>query len=89
MVDRHFVDQLQGHRLTTAKILYRMPDYPSVLQSFIWQCLDTSPRYPRLNRFLQYWIDNIDGELHKVYVAHKGLIRPADLKICDGEFRLN
>ena len=32
--------QLQGYRLTTAEILYHLPDHPRVLQSFIWQELD-------------------------------------------------
>ena len=27
-------------RLTTAEILYHLPDHPGVLQTFIWQKLD-------------------------------------------------
>ena len=27
--------QLQGYRLTTAEILYHLPDHPAVLQSYI------------------------------------------------------
>ena len=33
MIDRGFADQLQGFSLTTAEILYRMPDARSVLQT--------------------------------------------------------
>ena len=29
--------QMEGYRLTTAEILYRMPDHPAILQTFIWQ----------------------------------------------------
>src|SRR5438477_601962 len=45
--DRDFCAQLTGFSLTTAEILYRMPDHPSLLQSFIWQEYDVHPRFPR------------------------------------------
>ena len=89
MTDRNFAAQLRGHSLTTAEILYRMPDHPSLLQSFVWQCYDVHPRFPRINRFLNYWQENIEARLHKVTVAHKGLISPAELRLVSGEFRLN
>ena len=46
--DRDFRAQLAGFSLTTAEILYRLPDHPSLLQSFIWQDYDVHPRFPRL-----------------------------------------
>jgi len=27
---------LSGYRLTTAEILYRRPDHPSLLQTYVW-----------------------------------------------------
>lgn len=33
-------------RLTTAEILYHMPDHPGMLQSFVWQKLDHAPAFP-------------------------------------------
>ena len=36
---------LKGYRLTTAEILYHMPDHPKLLQSFIWQELDLTIRF--------------------------------------------
>ena len=89
MVDKDFVAQLKGFSLTTAEILYRMPDYPSLVQSFIWQEYDMVPRYPRLSAFLDYWTRNIEGRLHRVRVAHVGLVSPAELKMIDGEYKLN
>ena len=83
MVDKDFVAQLKGFSLTTAEILYRMPDYPSLVQSFIWQEYDMVPRYPRLSAFLDYWTRNIEGRLHRVRVAHVGLVSPAELKMID------
>jgi uncharacterized protein Usg len=29
--------QLRGYRLATAEITYRLPDHPSLLQTFVWQ----------------------------------------------------
>jgi len=43
--------QLQGYRLTTAEIIYRLPDHPALLQSFIWQKFDLAPDYPVLGAF--------------------------------------
>ena len=37
---------LREYRLTTAEIIYRMPDHPDLLQSFIWQKLDLAPDFP-------------------------------------------
>ncbi len=66
--------QLQGYRLTTAEILYHLPDHPAVLQSFLWQQLDIAPRFPMLHRFLAFWEREIEGRLHSVRVASVGLI---------------
>lgn len=75
-----FEEVLRGHRLTTAEILYRMPDHPSLLQEFIWQELDIAPKYPRLTRFLDFWQANLDGKLFRVRVAVRGLISPTDFQ---------
>ena len=72
--------QLKGYRLTTAEILYRLPDHPAVLQSYIWQNLDLAPRFPVLNRFLEFWEKNIEGRLHSVIVANARLVTPGELR---------
>ncbi|HEU0159548.1 MAG TPA: usg protein [Hyphomicrobiaceae bacterium] len=89
MPDRDFRAQLAGFSLTTAEILYRLPDYPLLLQSFVWQDYDVHPRFPRLQHFLEFWARNLDGKLHSVKVAHKRLITPAEMRLVDGEFRLH
>ena len=71
--------QLNNYRLTTAEILYHLPDHPGLLQSFIWQELDIAPRYPVLTRFLDFWSREIDGKLHSVRVASARLIQPAHM----------
>ena len=72
--------QLRGYRLTTAEILYHLPDHPDLIQSFVWQHLDIAPEYPVLRRFLDFWVRNIEGKLHSVKVAHAGLIGPAEIR---------
>jgi uncharacterized protein Usg len=89
MISDDFKRQLQGYGLTTAHILYRMPDHPVVLQTYIWQEYDLCPRFPLLNRFLAFWLEKLEGPLHSVTVAHARLIKPAEIRALDGEFRLN
>lgn len=81
--------QLRGYRLTTAEVLYHLPDHPAVLQCFTWQQLDLAPRFPILRRFLDYWVANIEGKLHSVRIASSALIRPAEWQLMRGEFRIH
>jgi uncharacterized protein Usg len=69
--------QLRDYRMTTAEILYHLPDHPAVLQSFIWQQLDIAPRFPELHKFLDFWSRSIEGKLHSVRVGAAELIGPA------------
>ena len=70
-----FRKQLQGYGLTTAEILYRMPDHPALLQSYIWQDYDLFPDFPALKKFLDFWAHNLDGKLHSVEVASCKLLQ--------------
>lgn len=87
--DSDFIAQLQGHSLTTAEILYRLPDHQSLIQEFTWQDYDTYPKFPKLMGFLDFWSTELDGPLFRIRVAHKRLISPADFNFLDGELRLN
>jgi uncharacterized protein Usg len=71
----NLVRQLQDYRLTTAEILYHLPDHPHLIQTFIWQDLDIAPRYPVLHKFLDFWKREIEGSLHSVRVASASLIK--------------
>ena len=55
MVDPDFRRRLAGFGLTTANIFYHRPDYPGLLQSFLWQHHDLHPDYPELRKFLAFW----------------------------------
>jgi uncharacterized protein Usg len=86
---RDFRRQLEGYGLTTANILYRRPDHPWLLQTYVWQDYDLCPNFPELNKFLNFWLEKLEGPLHSVTVAHARLIKPAEIRAVDGEFRLH
>jgi uncharacterized protein Usg len=68
--------QLNGYGLTTAHILYRIPDFESVLQTYVWQDYDLAP-------------DFLDGPLHSVRYTHQRLIGPSEWRRVEGEFKLH
>ncbi|MDJ0512671.1 MAG: aspartate-semialdehyde dehydrogenase [Methyloceanibacter sp.] len=88
-MDQAFAEQMAGYSLTTAEILYRLPDHQDLLQSYVWQDLDLAPRFPRLSDFLDFWHTNLDGPLYRVRVAHKALISPAEFSFVAGELQVH
>ena len=84
-----FRKQVDGYGLTTAEILYRRPDHPWLLQTYVWQDYDTFPNFPALKDFLAFWQEKLEGPLFSVTIAHCKLIKPAELKAVDGVFRLH
>jgi uncharacterized protein Usg len=81
--------QLKGYRLTTAEIMYHMPDHPKLLQQFVWQELDLAPKYPVLHKFLDFWTRNLDGKLHSVRVAVCGIITPVEVPYVKHELKVH
>ncbi len=45
----------EGFGLTTAQIIYRVPDHLELLQDFVWQQYDVFPQFPRLRKLLAFW----------------------------------
>lgn len=87
--DKQLIARLEGSSLVTAIIIYKMPDYRSILQEFIWQELDIVPKYPVLTKFLDFWDRELDGPVHRVEVAHCGLLTPAEIRSMSKGFFLN
>ena len=77
-VSEDFLRQLHGFSLTTAEILYRLPDHLTLLQSYVWQDYDVAPEFPVLKKFLKFWSASLEGPVHSVRVAHASLIKPAE-----------
>ena len=89
MASRDFRRVVDGYGLTTAHILYRRPDHPWLLQTYVWQEYDLWPNFPLLQDFLGFWQRRLEGPLHSVTVAHSRLVAPADFRAVDGVFSLN
>ena len=81
--------QLKDYRLTLAEIIYGLPDFPDLLQTYIWQDLDLAPQFPVLKKFLAFWEKNLDGPLHSVRVASSRLIKPSEFRLLDAEYRIH
>ena len=81
--------QLNGYGLTTAHILYRIPDFESVLQTYVWQDYDLAPDFPEMHKFLNFWQTRLDGPLHSVRYTHRRLIGPNEWRRVEGEFKLH
>jgi uncharacterized protein Usg len=81
--------QLRDYRLTTAEILYHLPDHPKLLQTFLWQEYDLAPHFPELRRFLDFWAKEIEGKLHSVRVANKKLITFDDIRHCNADYLIH
>lgn len=89
VVDPAFVGQLRGARLTTAEVVYHMPDHPGLLQEFLWQTEDVAPDFPRVRRFLDFWRREIDAVIHSVRLSYVGVIGPARVRQVDWTGTLN
>lgn len=89
MVSVEFEAQLKGYGLTTAQILYRLPDHPGLLQEFLWQHYDLAPDFPELFRFLEFWDETIDGPVHAVRVAHHRMVGPSEWRNADASMNLH
>lgn len=79
----------QSYKLTTAEILYRRPDHPSLLQEYIWQEFDLVPDFPKLKKFLRFWEAELDGKLYSVRVASAELLKPSEYNWSDGRLLIH
>lgn len=80
---------LKGYGLTTAEIIYYLPDYTHVLNSYIWQEYDLAPDHPKLFEFMEFWQNEIDGLVHSVRFSHRKQISPGEWRNQVGEFTLH
>ncbi len=88
-ISTDFRRQLEGYGLLTAEILYRLPDHPKLLQSFIWQTFDLAPHFPELKKFLEFWRRDLEGPLYSVRLAHRQLIKPTEWRMVGTELTLH
>ncbi|MGO6927262.1 usg protein [Rhizobium ruizarguesonis] len=81
--------QLNGYGLTTAQILYHLPDHPAILQTYVWQDYDLAPDFPEMRGFLKFWEEKLDGPLHSVRYIHRRLISATEWRALKGVFILH
>lgn len=55
--------------LVSLRVYYYMPDYRDLIQEFMWQTMDIKPKYPRVNKFLNYWKENIEAVIADIEMA--------------------
>jgi uncharacterized protein Usg len=56
-------------KLILVGVLYYMPEYENLLQTFYWQTEDFVPDIPRVHKFLDYWKDNIEATIKEIVVS--------------------
>ena len=64
------------YSIVTVTVLYFLPDYHNIVQEFVWQTRDLRPRYPRVQRFLDYWRREIDAVIKEIVICES--VSPPD-----------
>ncbi len=80
---------LKDYRLTTAEILYHLPDHPRLLQSYVWQEYDMAPKFPVLTKFLDFWKRELEGKLHSVRIMSVGIVTDAKFRYGHSEVSIH
>ena len=73
-MSQDFRRQLEGYGLTTANILYRRPDHPWLLQTYVWQDYDLCPIVSAAQQIPQF----LAGEARGPAALGDGGARAAD-----------
>ncbi len=80
---------LKGYGLTTAELIYRLPDFQNVLNTFVWQEYDIAPDHPKLFEFIEFWQTEIEGPLHSVRFVHRKMISAGEWRNVVGEITVH
>ncbi len=78
-----------GYSLVTVNVIYFLPDQKSLVNEFMWQTLDLRPKYPRVERFLDFWRREIDAVIKEVELCDSQKLIPRYFKNVDASFKLN
>lgn len=68
--------ELEGYRLANLEVVYYLPDYSSLLNTFWWQMLDLPPYLPRTQKFLTHWHKEVKAVIKEVRIDIAANIRP-------------
>lgn len=79
---------LKGYGLATVEIVYFLPDYQNLIQSFIWQTLDKSPDFNRIHKFIHYWNNHIEANIKEIYLSYDDQIKKSNFQYINSEFKI-
>jgi len=63
-----------------------MPDYQHILNLFSFQDDDVPPEYPRMQRFVKYWEENLEAKIKEIQI---GSVNQSDIRRVDKYFHIN
>tara|TARA_B110000495_G_C22922570_1_gene539010 strand:- start:712 stop:903 length:192 start_codon:yes stop_codon:yes gene_type:complete len=63
-----------------------MPDYQHILNLFSFQDDDVPPEYPRMQRFVKYWEENLEAKIKEIQI---GSVNRPDIRRVDKYFHIN
>ncbi len=88
---KNFKKQFEGYGLTTVRVLYMMPDYPTIIApELTWQTFDCAPHYPEAMKFLGFWTEGrSNGSLLSWAIFHRPLLTPNDVVIVRNPINLH
>ena len=69
--------------LVSLRIFYYMPDYRNIIQELMWQTMDVKPKYPRVNKYLNYWKNNIEAVIADIEIAETKQTQPKIKSLAD------
>ena len=78
--------KIEKWELTTIQALYWMPDYEHILNLFMFQDDDCPPEYPRMQRFVKYWEENIEARIKEIQI---GSVNQTNIRKVDKYFYIN
>lgn len=81
--------KFKGYCFASIEILYHRLDYPSLLQTYLWQKLDVSPELPGVIDFLEYWHQNIEAQIRATRVACTPIVSDREIRHARAEFKIN
>ena len=78
--------KLDKWELTTIQVYYYIPDYEHIVNLFMFQDDDVPPKYPRMQRFVKYWEENLIAKIESIKISSAN---QSDVKRVDKYFHIN
>ena len=74
--------------VATVEVFYYLPDYPSLVEEFVWQTSDFHPVYPRVRRFLDFWSENVEAVIKEILLTHDRASGKKAIRVVNSTFTL-